>query len=375
MALFIFIGACGLTAFAAGGLVSMFAQRLTLSTLTVSSPTALLVDVATPKTQAIPTSVLTPMTSLDTETSLITPNPGQNSPSPTPTSTILPTATSSDIPTIIPTASPTKVSFGQIVFTCFDGTDDEICLMSPDGTGRTRLTDNDMGDFYPSVSPNGRQIVYAHQINGSNYEIFSMRTDGSEATQLTRNGAGNFAPEYSPDGTAIAYTSTQGGNGQQIYVMQADGSNSRALTQQGENVDPTWSPDGRYIAYSSTQSGSRQIWVMNANGSNPRQITGMADVGGRSSWAFDGKTLAFYAGKRANLSRRVYLVDVNGGDPRLLPFDSECLGPSFSPDGQWIAFTSARDGKSEIYIMRIDGTGLSKLSANAISDYQPRWGR
>jgi TolB protein len=55
----------------------------------------------------------------------------------------------------------------------------------------------------------------------------------------------------------------------------------------------------------------------------------------------------------------------NGGDN---------LGPSWSPDGEWIAFTSFRDGNNEIYVMRPDGSSLYNLTDNPISDWQPRWG-
>jgi Tol biopolymer transport system component len=263
---------------------------------------------------------------------------------------------------------------GRIVFVCFDGRDDEICLMNSDGSRLTQLTDNEVGDFYPSLSPDGRYIFFARQIRGSNYEIFRMNTDGADVVQLTSNGAQNYAPDLSPDGARLVFTSTQGGRGQQVWVMNGDGSQATQLTTEGENIDPAWSPNGGFITFASNRSGSRQIWIMNADGSDPRQITDGSDLGGRHSLAPDGSTLAFYAGRREDLSRNVYLIRVDGTDLRQLTSGGDNLAPSFSPDGEWIAFTSARDGDNDIYLMRADGADVVNLTNDGRSNYQPRWG-
>lgn len=275
--------------------------------------------------------------------------------------------------TPLPTIRSSTILQGHIIFTCFDGNDDEVCLMNADGTGLTQLTNNSVGDFYASLSHDGSRIVFAHQIKGSNYEIFRMNTDGS-VVQLTFNGAGNFAPAYSSDDTLIVFTSTQGGTGQQIWVMAGDGSNPRQLTASGDNVDPAWSPDGQYISFTSDRSGDWQVWIMNADGSSARQVTAVSDVGGRNSWSADGRTIVFYAGKKDDRSRNIYTVDIDGSNLRQLTFEGDNLGPCFSPFGGWIAFTSYRDGNNEIYIMQEDGSNAINLTQSTSSDYQSRWG-
>jgi len=309
-----------------------------------------------------------------------------HSPTRRPTSTLTPTSLPSETeppsPTPIPaTATPQLPATprGHIVYTCFDGADDEICLLDvaavlQQGARFVQITNNAVGDFYPSLSPDGRSILFARQIRGSNYEIFRMALDGSAVTQLTFNGAQNYGPAAAPDGAHILLASNQGGNGFQIWIMDADGANSRALTDAGSNADPSWSRDGLQIAYASTRSGQQQLWVMNADGTNPRQMTELPDVGGRNDWSADGQTLTFYAGKRAEANRRVYFVDLDGAKVRQLPAEGDSLGPSFSPYGEWVTFTAPWDGDNEIYIARMDGTGLANLTQNPGADYQPRWG-
>lgn len=291
-----------------------------------------------------------------------------------PLAPIPPTITPTDTPLSAAQSYPATPLRGRIVFTCFDGNDDEICLMNANGSGLAQLTDNSEGDFYASLSHDGRSLLFARQISGSNYEIFRMSTDGSGVTQLTFNGGGNFAPAYSPDGSLIAFTSTQGGDGQQIWVMDSGGGFQQQLTTEGINEDPSWSADGRQIAFASSRSGSTQIWVMNSDGSSQRRITNVDDVGGRNSWSPDGRALAFYAGRREDRSRNIYLIGITGGEISQLTFDGDNLAPSFSPDGGWIAFTSYRDGDNDIYVMRPDGTNAINLTQNSGSDYQPRWG-
>jgi predicted Ser/Thr protein kinase len=306
----------------------------------------------------------------------ITSTPAPPTMTPRPSDTPAP-ATATPTPTSIPTATPTRhiasgEPRGRIVFTCFDGNDDEVCLMNADGSGLTQLTDNDFGDWYASLSPDGQSVLFSRQIRGSNYEIFRMGTDGSNVTPLTQNGAQNYAPAFSPDGARIAYVSTSGNANQQIWLMNADGGGAVALTTTSGNVDPSWSPDGTRIAFASLRTGRQQLWVMNADGSDPRQVTDLLEMGGRNAFSADGARLVFYAGPRPN--RQIYTINVDGSGLQQLTTEGDNAGPTFAPDGQWIAFASFVESDNEIVIVRADGSDRRVLTQNATSDYQPRWG-
>jgi TolB protein len=288
-----------------------------------------------------------------------------------PTVTLSPVLDETPSPTLIP--SPVS-SFrdspppsGKIVYTCYVKQIDQICLMNADGSGQTQLTSLQATAFYASLSPDGKTIYFSSRESGT-FEIYSIRIDGKELQRLTNNIGGLYAPELSPDGRHIIFTNGSRG----LWIMNADGGNPRALTDRPD-LDPTWSPDGSMIAFASSRLGARQLFVMNADGSNVRQVTNLSDMGGRNTWSSDGTKLAFYAGPFGD--RNIYVINIDGTGLLQLTNGGDNLGPSWSPDGNWIAFTSFRDGNNEIYIMHPDGTKQTRLTNNLTSEWQPRWGR
>jgi TolB protein len=104
----------------------------------------------------------------------------------------------------------------------------------------------------------------------------------------------------------------------------------------------------------------------------------MANLRGRSDWSPDGGSIATYAGE--SWAREIYIMNPDGSDLRQITQGGNNLAPSFSPDGGWITFTSYMDNfrddhGCEIYIMRVDGTDIRRLTTNNYCDWQPRWGR
>jgi len=278
-----------------------------------------------------------------------------------------------DTPTITSTSPPPlDISLlGKIVFTCYIGGFDEICIMRADGNGQTRLTDDPATDFYASLSPDGQTIVFSSRRDGR-FEIYSMSVNGSHQQRLTRDIGAAFAPAVSPDGMTILFANDIGPN-QTLWLMDIDGRNPRQLTDSPyDDIDPTWSPDGDMIAFASSRSGERQLFVMNADGSGIRQVTDLPDMGGRHTWSADARQLAFYAGPRGD--HDIHTINLDGTGLRQLTAGGDNLAPSFSPNGEWITFTSYRHDNNEIYIMRPDGSQVTLLTDNTRPDWQPRWG-
>jgi len=263
---------------------------------------------------------------------------------------------------------------GKIVYVCYVNQVDQICLMNADGSNQVQLTNTEATSFYPSLSPDGQEIVFSSSQDGS-FEIYSMKIDGSGLTKLTDNIGALYAPEISPDGTLIVFTNQRKGR-QALWIMNRDGGNPRELTPGPlDDGDPSWSGDGQMLAFASDRTGDNQLFTMQADGSNIFQVTNLPDMGGRNDWSPDGGRLVFYAGPRSPYyNRNIFIINSNGTGLQQLTTAGDNLGPAFSPDGKWITFTSFRDGNNEIYIMHPDGTGQTRLTYTPRSDWQPRWG-
>ncbi len=285
-------------------------------------------------------------------------------------------------PTIAATASPTpdpaKPS-GKIVYVCQIykvQVGDQICIMNADGSDRRRLTTEDYTrHFYPSMAPDGKSVVYV-QFGGENvYNIYEMMLDG-KATQLTDGLGVLTAPEISPDGSQIAFTHWSPESDQHsIWVMQRDGRTPHAVTSHG--WDPTWSPDGEKILFASDVNGGVQMYIVNVADGDVKQVNQMPLLRGRTDWSIKDEIVT-YSGTAWN--RELYLMNADGSNVhQITPSGGNSQGPSFSPDGNWVAFTAYFDHYGdnhgcEIYIMRTDGSDLRRLTDNDFCDWQPRWG-
>jgi Tol biopolymer transport system component len=263
---------------------------------------------------------------------------------------------------------------GKIVYVCqiFRVTEsDQICIMDSDGNNQRRLTSSDTArHFYPSLSPDGQSVLFSSNMDGRFY-IYELKLSG-ELTNLWQTG---IAPEVSPDGRLITFTQNDG-KSDTIWVMNRDGSNPRLVYSNG--WDPTWSPDGQKILFASQVGGLSQLMTINLDGTGLQQVSDLPLLRGRSDWSEDGRFIVTYSGR--SWERELFLLPLDGSPVRqLTPPGGNSQGPTFSPDGQWVAFTAYFDRfrnvhGCEIYKMRIDGTQLTRLTSNDYCDWQPRWG-
>jgi len=149
---------------------------------------------------------------------------------------------------------------GKIAFATNRDGNFEIYVMNPDGSGQTRLTNNNAEDWRPSWSPNGTKIAFQSDRDG-NWKIYVMNADGTGVTRLTNNNYEDACPRWSPDGTKFVFISDRNGDNE-IYVMNADGMGQTRLTN--NNADDWW-PFWQ-SARASTGSGNVRVTVKDSNG-------------------------------------------------------------------------------------------------------------
>jgi len=294
---------------------------------------------------------------------------------------LAPLATASAVsPALAPTPPATQPS-GRIVYTCQVDryqSSEQICVMNADGSGQQRVTtEAGTRHYYPSLAPDGQSVVYSQYREDNVYEIMEFEFATDHATRLTDRLGVLTGPEISPDGTTIAFMRwTLASDQYQIWLMDRDGANARRLFD-GTGWDPTWSPDGATVLFASDKEGAIQLFTVGVDGSGVRRVSDLPALRGRSDWSSQG-LIATYSGEA--WSREVYTMNPDGSGLRQVsPPGGNSQGPSFSPDGGWIAFTAYFDNFNdengcEIYVMRIDGSDLRRLTRNEYCDYQPRWG-
>jgi len=207
------------------------------------------------------------------------------------------------------------------------------------------------------VDKPGGTIIYTCQVdkNPSHDQICKINPDGSGFEQLTVDMQfQHFYSSWAPDGKSFVFSSSQSGEFK-LYEMDLKGNMKIIGDISGELYAPMVSPDGTTV----------------------QKISELAGLRGRTDWSVN-MAIATYAGERDEHNREIVLLEL-GSTPLTLTDGGDNLSPTFSPDGQWIAFMSYRDNfwkadGCELYIMRQDGSGVQRLTANDYCDYQPRWG-
>ncbi|MDX2139178.1 MAG: hypothetical protein SF123_13910 [Chloroflexota bacterium] len=299
---------------------------------------------------------------------------------------------------------------------------DDICLINMDGSEmRCLMQTPDRWEHNPVWSPDGRYLSYqsidrAGEAGSQTYiydfvqdrtselsqafyiydwspdgqllltvrrermdddgEIYLLRPDESEGILLTDNDIEDAAPAWSPDGSQIAYLS--GFPDATIRVMAADGTENRVLVDKlfiNREVRLAWSPDSQTIAFvvngdmvESDQTS--EIYLVNADGEDLRQLTHSGNVTLNPHWSPDGEQIVFYGYEPGafasdappNNRTDIFIMDADGsGLTNLTSSYGLDYHPSWSPDGEWIAFASTRESPG-IFIMRPDGSDVRMVT-------------
>lgn len=258
---------------------------------------------------------------------------------------------------------------GEVVPNC------EIYAMRTDGSDIAQLTD-DVNSFSnaPDWSPNGKRISFFRcDLFFFNCDIWVMDADGSDQVQLT-NTPGLFEqdPRWSPDGKQILFSNGSFANND-LFTMDADGSNVTKITNTPtlSEFSADWSPNGEEIIYSYLSPPFDIVRHHLKSNTKTNLTSGAGSVDGTPRWSRNGRQIAFSSNRDSGSAvRDIYVMNADGSNViRLTDSGYDDWSPHWSRDGRRIYFASARDGLmapthcltpnvgfcTQMYVMDADG--------------------
>ncbi len=222
----------------------------------------------------------------------------------------------------------------RIAFTCyvpFRGiTSPQICVYSSVSDRLISFPRYRGSNSSPAWSPDGNQIAFMSSQSGDP-EIYVTDTDGSHLKRLTFAAGVSTSPAWNPKtGKQIVFVSDRGGD-PVLYLANSDGTDVQKLDMpdMGYVVDPAWSPNGQLLAFSWRRpSGNFDIYIMDIVNRQLVELTRDAGRNERPSWAPDGRHLVFESTR--NGTRQIWSMLADGSEPRQLTFEGQNESPNWS---------------------------------------------
>jgi len=313
---------------------------------------------------------------------------------PTPTQTPTPTATATPTPTPSPPPPPPSATFGRLAFASNRDGNREIYVVDLASGNVRRLTNNAAVDYLPDWSPDGSSIAFTSSRTGS-YDLWTMNADGSNQQPVVTTSAWDDYPRWSPNGRRLALSTTAVTDGvpnSEIFVWSADSGLTQVTHTAMEDQWPDWSPDGRIIySEGSKRQSNWDLLVINPDGSGRTTLVGGPQADVKGTWSPDGQWIAFSritsdTNGNGALDEEdagdVWVGRADGSNLRQLTSGQWTFTLAWSPDSKWIAYVLQYDSngngvvdegdRSDIWAVPLSGSAVP-LVQGPYQNGDPSW--
>jgi Tol biopolymer transport system component len=223
----------------------------------------------------------------------------------------------------------------------------------------------------PFVAGSAARYLSANP-NESTAAVSGAITSNATAGKVVNAGLGTPNLVLFKPNSKIAFSSMRDGNWE-LYVMDPDGSNPKNISlNTAKDLPVVWSPDGRKIAFQSNRTGAGDIYVMNSDGSGLTRLTTSTYADQAPTWSPDSQRIAFISKRDGNFD--VFVMNADGTNQvNITRSVSPEYDPMWSPTENKIAFRSLRDGLTKHYVMNADGTNQIRLTGARVDESYMDW--
>ena len=256
----------------------------------------------------------------------------------------------------------------DVVFSADAGGNIDVYKIDSGSGESVRLTASEGDDLAPMWSPNKKLIAFISDRNGAG-ALWLMDSDGESKRQVSEPSNDVSAFRWSPDSDRIAVELN--GADRSISILDIDTKEMTPLTSASENVRVgDWSPDGEWVVYSVVEGPESAIRRRNPTGVDEITLFDGSGLGPR--WSHNGQWVAFSRPVEDG-SVELVVMDKDGGNVVVAAEGVHAESHGWAPDSKKLVYARGEFSEAEIYVVGWDGKGVEKLTSNRVADGTPRW--